>query len=223
MVVRTASATSSMRSRSMRKCASPSRKPAASIISARPRTACAVRSERASRSVAAARALTISILFQRAPDGVGQILRLRRLGRIIAGRLLGRDLDMRVSRMESVRDRYPLDDVDALASQRVMFHVAHRQEAIDPLQAEPVDHVGHQLLEARVLHARDALRALEIGGRRVALLLALARIVDQEFCDFAERAALFPVVDDDAEPTGLRAPRAFLDAVNEIGTAGADV
>ena len=64
--------------------------------------------------------------------------------------------------------------------------------------------VGHQLLEARVLHAGDAFGALEIGGGRVAALLALARVVDQELGHLAERAAFLAVVDDDAEPAGLR-------------------
>ena len=88
---------------------------------------------------------------------------------------------------------------------------------------EPMDHVRHQLLEARVLHAGDALGALEIGRGRVAALLALARVVDQELGDLAERPALLAVVDDDAEAAGLRRARAFLDAVHEIGPAGADV
>ena len=107
--------------------------------------------------------------------------------------------------------------------QRVVLHVAHRHEAVDAPHAEPVEHVRHQLLEARVLHAGDAFGALEIGRGRVAALLALARVVDQELGDLAERAAFLAVVDDDAELALLRGARAFLDAVDEIGPAGADV
>jgi hypothetical protein len=43
-----------------------------------------------------------------------------------------------------------------------------------------VEHVGHQLLEAGVLHAGDAFRPLEIGRGLVAALLALSGVVDQE-------------------------------------------
>ena len=83
--------------------------------------------------------------------------------------------------------------------------------------------VRHQLLEARVLHAGDAFGALEIGRGGVAALLALARVVDQELGDLAERAAFLAVVDDDAELALLRGAGAFLDAVDEIRPAGADV
>ena len=70
--------------------------------------------------------------------------------------------------------------------------------------AEPVHHVGHQLLEARVLHAGDAFGALEIGRRLVAARLALARVVDEELGDLAERAAFLAVVDDQAGAAVLR-------------------
>ena len=70
--------------------------------------------------------------------------------------------------------------------------------------AEPVQHVGHQLLEAHVLHAGDAFGALEVGGRLVAALLALARVVDQELGHLAERAAFLAVVDDQPDAAVLR-------------------
>ena len=80
---------------------------------------------------------------------------------------------------------------------RVVLHVRHRHEAVDAADAEPVQHVRHQLLEARVLHAGDAFGALEIGRRLVAARLALARVVDQELGHLAERAAFLAVVDDE--------------------------
>ena len=73
--------------------------------------------------------------------------------------------------------------------------------------AEPVEHVRHQLLEAHVLHAGDAFGAVEIGVGAVAAALPLARVVDQEFGDLAEGAALLAVVDDDADPALLRGLR----------------
>ena len=57
----------------------------------------------------------------------------------------------------------------------------------------------------------------------VAALLALAGVVDQELGDLAQRAALLAVIDDDAEAARLGRAGAFLDAVDEIGPAGADV
>ena len=86
-----------------------------------------------------------------------------------------------------------------------------------------MQHVRHQLLEARVLHAGDAFGALEIGRRLVAALLALAGVVDEELGHLAERAALLAVVDDEAGAAFLRLLHAFLDAVDEVGPAGADV
>ena len=130
---------------------------------------------------------------------------------------------MRVGRHEVIGDRHALDDFDALAGQRIVLHVAHGNEAVDPLQAEPVHDIRHQLLESGVLHAGDAFGALEILGRGIAAFLTLAGVIDQKLRDLAERAAFLAVVDDDAEPAGLACARAFLDAVNQIGTAGADI
>ena len=157
------------------------------------------------------------------PTKVQQILRLRRLRGVVAGSFLGGDFDVGVGGDHVVGDRHPLDDLDALADQRVVLHVAHRNEANEALQAEPFDRVGHQLLETRVLDAGDAFGALEILRRGVAAFLALAGVVDQKLCHFAEGAAFLAVVDDDAEAAGLAGNGAFLDAVDQVRTAGADV
>ena len=130
---------------------------------------------------------------------------------------------MRVGGHEIVGNRHAFDDFDALAGQRIVLHVAHGDEAVDSLQAEPVHHIRHQLLEPGVLHACDAFGALEILGRSIAAFLALACVVDQKLRDLAERAAFLAIVNDDAESAGLSGACAFLDAVDQIGTAGADV
>ncbi len=109
---------------------------------------------------------------------------------------------MSVGRYQLVGDGNPLHDLDALGFQRVMLHVAHGNKAVEPPQAEPMDRIGHQLLEPGVLHARYAFSALKVGRGLIAALLALARVVDQELRDLTERAALFAIVDDDAEPAG---------------------
>ena len=156
------------------------------------------------------------------PD-VLKIFGLGRLRRVVAGGLLGGDFDMRVGRHQFVGNRNPLDDLDALAHQRVVLHVAHRNEAVDPANAKPMQHVRHELLEARVLHTGDAFGALEVGRRGVAAFLALARVINQELGDLAERAAFLAIVNDDAELALLGGARALLNAVDQIRPAGADV
>ena len=126
---------------------------------------------------------------------------------------------MRIRRYEIVWDGNALDDFDALARQRIVLHVAHRNEAVDTFQAEPVDHIRHKLLELRILHAGDALGALEILCRRVATFLALARVVDQELGHFTECAAFLAVIDDDAESPRLSGVRALLSS-REAGRDG---
>ena len=86
-----------------------------------------------------------------------------------------------------------------------------------------MQHVGHQFLKAHVLHAGDAFRALEIGIRPVAAGLALARVVDQELGHVAQPPAFLAVVDDQTGAAALRGLDADLDAVREVGPAGADV
>ena len=137
---------------------------------------------------------------ERAANRAHRLIPLCRLGRIIAGGFFRRDLDVRISRNQVVGNGDPLHDLDALRDQRVIFHVAHGDEAVDALEPQPMDHVRHQLLKARILHAGNAFRALEIGRGRIAALLPLAGIVDQELGDLPERAAFLAVVDDDADP-----------------------
>ena len=86
-----------------------------------------------------------------------------------------------------------------------------------------MEHVGHELLEAHVLGAGDALGALEIGLRPVAALLALARVVNQELGDLAQRPAFLAIVNDQPGAAVLGRFDADLDPMHEIGPAGADV
>src|SRR4051812_49365304 len=126
-----------MRSRSMVKCVSPPFRPIPNISPARARTAAALSSERACNSKASA--INRSVFFQRTPDHAVDVLLRRNVGGVIAGGLLRGDLDIGVGGNELGRDRHALDDVDALRGQSVMLHVAHREEAVDALQAQPVD------------------------------------------------------------------------------------
>ena len=75
------------------------------------------------------------------------------IGREVARGLLGRDLDLRIRRHKLVWNGNALNDLHALANERVVFHVAHRNEPIDSPQAKPMDHVRHKLLEPDVLAA----------------------------------------------------------------------
>src|SRR6185295_17143109 len=124
---------------------------------------------------------------------------------------------------ELVRNRNAFDNFNALPGQRLVFHVAHRDETIDAGDSEPVDHIGHELLEPRILHAGHAFRPLEISSSCVTPLLALARVVDEKFGHLAEGAPFLAVVDYDAESTRLGTACAFFDAVDEVRSAGADI
>ena len=146
-----------------------------------------------------------------------------RAGREVAGRHLGVDLDPRVGRNQRVRNVHPLADLDARAGDGVVLHVAHRHQAVDLADAQPVQHVGHQLLEAHVLHAGHAFGAGEVLVGGVAAHLALAGVVDQELGHLAERAALLARVRHQADPAALRALDALLDRMRQVGPAGADV
>src|ERR1017187_4332833 len=176
----TSSAVTSSRERSTRKFGSLSSSPSASIRCARMRTARALKRENVA-AVSGFMEPTLtpgSILVQRPLDGIGQVLRLRQFRRVIAGRLLSRDLDMGVGRHEFVGNRDALHNLDALLDECVIFHVTHRNEAVDPPQPEPVDNVRHELLETRVLYAGHTFGSLEIGRCSVAALLPLTRVVN---------------------------------------------
>ena len=114
-------------------------------------------------------------------------------------------------------------DLDAVAHQGVMLHVAHRHQAVDLLDAQPMQHIGHELLKAHVLHAGDALGAGKILIGAIAALLPLARVVDQELGDLAKRAAFLAKIDDEANAAGLRRRNALLDRVHQIWPARADI
>ena len=130
---------------------------------------------------------------------------------------------MRVVRDELGGDRDLPIDGDPLGQDRVALHVAHRHEALDAPDPEPVQHVGHELLETHVLDAGHAFGALEIGLRPISARLALARVVDEKLGHLAERPAFLAVVDDEPHPARLSRGYALLDTVHEVGTAGADI
>jgi len=130
---------------------------------------------------------------------------------------------MSIGRDEIVGNGNPFDNVDALSRQCIVFHVAHRDETIDALHAEPMYGVRHELLKAGVLNAGDAFRALEISRRRIAAFLPLAGVVDEKFSDFAERAAFLAVIDNDSQAAALGAACALLYAVDQIGSACTNV
>ena len=154
---------------------------------------------------------------------MSEVFRLLLFRRIISGGFFGRYLDMGVGRHKLIGQRHALDNLDALGDERVMFHVAHRDEAVDAAQTEPMNDVGHQLLEPGVLNAGDAFGPFEIGARRIAAFLAFAGVVDQKLGDLAQRTAFLAVIGDDAEAALLGAARALDDAVDEVRPAGADI
>src|ERR1700741_1252722 len=101
-----------------------------------------------------------SILIERSPDRMSEVFGLLLFRRIISGGLFGRYLDMGVSRDKLVGQRHALDDLDALGEGSIVFHGVHRKKAVDAAQTEPMNDVGHQLLESRVLDPGDTFGAL---------------------------------------------------------------
>src|SRR5579863_8693855 len=93
-----------MRSVWTRKLASPSPRPVLKMRWARSRTAPAFSNVRAAAvsEIARGPSWLSSVFFKRAADRIDQILRLYRLGAVIAGGFLGGDLDMRIRRHEIV-------------------------------------------------------------------------------------------------------------------------
>src|SRR5262249_25612100 len=161
-------------------------------------------------------------LEEASPHRAGVVAAWTLAGKITGGEL-GLDLHPRVRRNHVVRQRHAFVDGDALADERVALHVAHRGEAMDAGDAEPMQHVRHQLLEAHIAHAGHAFGALEIAGGTTAAFLALARVVDEELGDRAERAAFLAVIDHEPDAARLRHLNGDLDAVREVRPAGADV
>lgn len=73
------------------------------------------------------------------------------------------------------RDIVTLVDRDAGLHNGIVFHIAHRHHVVDLRDTEPVQDVGHERLEAHVLHASNDLCRLEVLVRRITT--ALAKIV----------------------------------------------
>src|SRR5215472_968548 len=202
----------SSRDGTMRKCGISPRSAAARTIPQRSRTAAAVRSPRASSIVESTTFDAAELLWGSDPGR-----------REIAGGLLRLDLDRGVERHEPIRDRDLRDDFDPLRHERIALQVRHRDPAVDAADAEPMEDVRHQLLKAHILRAGDAFGPAEIGIGPIAAELALAGVVDKEFRDLAQRPPLLAVVNDDPNAALLRRLDAHLDAVHEIGAAGAYV
>src|SRR5580700_10967705 len=104
----------------------------ASMRCARSRTAAAFSKVSAAEAsgFAADTAALASILFKRTANRIEQVGRLRRFRAVIAGSLLRGHLHMRVRRHQIVGNRNPLDNLDALAGQGIVLHVAHGDETV---------------------------------------------------------------------------------------------
>mmetsp|Transcript_15028 Transcript_15028/g.35429 ORF Transcript_15028/g.35429 Transcript_15028/m.35429 type:complete len:298 (-) Transcript_15028:633-1526(-) len=130
---------------------------------------------------------------------------------------------MGVGGNELVGDGDALNDLDARLGDGVVLHVTHRYQLVDLSDAQPVQRVGHQLLESHVFNARHTRGAMEVGLRPVSPLLPLPGVVHKELGHLAQAPALLPEVDNHAHASLLCSPDALLDAVDEVGSARADV
>src|SRR5215467_415460 len=160
------------------------------------------------------------LLVERAAKRARKAIRICRLRGVVAGGFLRRNLDLRVAGNEVIRQGYPLHDFNSLTDKRVVFHVAHRYQPINARYSEPMQGVGHQLLETGILNPRHAFGPLKVRSGHIAPFLPLARVVDKELRHLSKRSPLLAVVHNDPESARLRHAHTFLDAVNEIGAAG---
>src|SRR4029450_5404596 len=73
-----------------------------------------------------------TISFVERPGGCSgyRMVRGHTIGREVARGLLGRNLDLRIRRDKLVRDGNALYDLHALGNERVVFHVAPRNEPL---------------------------------------------------------------------------------------------
>ena len=81
---------------------------------------------------------------------------------VVAVEDLGGDLDLGIFRNHLRRDFYSVDDLDAGLDDGVVLHVAHADEVVDLRDAQPVQDVGHQRLESRILNTCYRLGTVEI-------------------------------------------------------------
>ena len=178
------------------------------------------------RSAATARATSRSataLIVKSSTYGSGKLLGSNgRLGEITR-RPLCRHFDAGVVGNEVLGNRHSLSDLYALTNNGFELHVAHGYEAIDAADSEPVEGVRHKLLEPHVLSAGDALGAFEISLRPITPLLPFSRVVYEKLCHLAQRASFLAVINDDPGAALLRRLDANLDAVGQVGPAGADV
>ena len=117
----------------------------------------------------------LEVIVGDAPDGALQLVpRLDLLvAREVAGEDLGIDLDLRVGGHELLRDVDARDHLDAHVGERVVLHVAHGDEAVDLLDAEPEQRVGHQLLAAQGKHGYQGARGSGAHARSLSFTHSL--------------------------------------------------
>src|SRR5215469_16626541 len=66
-------------------------------------------------------------------------------GREISGSFFRFDFDHCIKRYQSIGDRELLHHLDPLRLERLTFDIRHRDPAVNPADAEPVENIGHQL------------------------------------------------------------------------------
>src|SRR5581483_3574060 len=163
-----------------------------------------------------------SVILEITPNHACGIQRCRFRGEV-PGRLLGFDLNLRIRGNQLRRYRHALHDSDSGCYQGLMLQIRHRDQPVDAGHAEPMQHVGHELLKTGILHPGHTFGAREIRRGLVPAWLALARVVDQELGHLPQCPPLLAVIDDEAGAAGLRLSDTLLDAVGEVWPTSADV
>lgn len=112
-------------------------------------------------------------------------------------------------------------DGNALVDNGIVLHVGHAEHPVDFSNAQPVENVGHESLEAHVLHTRNVLRSLEVFAGPI--FSSFPCIVHKVFGHFPKGSALFAEVNDHAATAFLRFFDGLFDAERQVGAACANV
>src|SRR5688572_11575883 len=82
---------------------------------------------------------------------------------VVASSFFCRHLDMSVRRNPILGKGNPVDNLDAGAANRLVFHIAHGDKPIDASNPQPMQDVGHEFLEAHILSPGNAFGTGKVG------------------------------------------------------------
>jgi len=162
----------------------------------------------------------LSVLFEAPSFGLLQLfLGGRAVGAEVPGGFLCVNLHVRITGNHIVGYLNALNNFYSGTNDGIMFHIRHAHQLIDSLDAEPHEDVRHELLKAHVLNTSDTLGSQKVRFSTITALLALARIVNEEFGHLAKGTAFLAVISDNTYAPFLRCVDANFDTMSEVWSA----